>query len=403
MIAKLKRLYSLSHVNSNRIIYIALFLAIIIFAFVSGERLAYLSALVLFVLPIVSYVLTFITLRTLSVKQTAPTTIVKQEQGVLLVRLHNPAPLPFINMECIFFGNEHTMETIREHRFNINPLSTAVHEIPFVIKYRGRYQIGLDKVYANDFMGLFRLSYNHGSEAEIISMPQILDLANIPLIIDVVSETSSRFDIKDEDYATIADIRSYLPTDSIKRVHWKLTAKRNEWLVKIFQSNALNCITAVLDNQRLPIQGDEMYILEDKMVEYSLGLARFCLRKGMPVDFIITDGSKTRAQTMQNFDTIYQLTGGMQFQENPPITPASVLTHMLNDSTNYVNSVVFTAKLDIALYERVINVINKGNYTAIMYFTTEEPNPEYERIYNLMEEAGLPCFRITHEVMFDVA
>jgi len=406
MIAKLKRLKNMKHTTSNRVVYAVLLLAVVIFAFTSGERMAYVSVVVLFVLPIISFSLTFVMLKWFNMKQTVPTTVLKGDEGVLLVSLNNRSPLPLTNMNCVFFCNEYALdvpEAPPSQKFTMNPFSTVLHKTPFRALYRGRYNIGVEVVSITDFMGLFSLTRKFDNQAELIVLPRIIELVSVPLAIDVVAEASSRFDIRDEDYSTIADIRSYLPTDSIKRVHWKLTAKRNEWLVKIFQSNALNCVSIILDNKRMRIPESEAYFLEDKMVEYSLGLIRYCLKKGMPVDFITTDGGKARAQTMSNFDAIYQSTARMMFEDSPALTPVSILTHVLNDSASYVNAVVVTATLDIALYERVINALNKGNYVAVIYFASEKPNQEYERIFKLLEEGGLPCFCITHEVMFDVA
>ena len=399
------KLSSISHVTANRIAYIIILAALTLFAFTSGERVLYVAAAVLLVLPAVSLLLTFVALRRLWIKQNAPATIVKNHRGALEVRLHNDSILPFTNVECVFFFDEYAIRTFGEFnfKFTLRPLAAVMYEIPFTTRYRGWYQFGIDRVNVTDFMGLFQLSRAYDRHAEIISLPRILDFSNMPLALDVVAEASSRFDIKDEDYSTIADIRSYLPTDSIKRVHWKLTAKRNEWLVKIFQANAINSMSIVLDSKRMTVPPEEMYPLEDLIVEYSLGLARYCLKRSMPVELIATNGNRTRAHNITGFDAMYKLCGGLKFEEEPSLDPVAVLTHMLNDSTSYVNAVICTAALSVELYERFINAINKGNYSAIMYFPTKVPNEECERIFNLLEEGGLPCFRITPEVMFDVA
>lgn len=402
---RIKRLGGINHVTSNRIVYVALLIALGFFAFTSGERVLYVTVGVMLAMPVVSLVFTFLALGYLTIKQSVPSTILKNQEGVLVVRLHNHSFMPFTNVECQFFSNEYAIQTWEEpdFKFTMRPFVTVQHEIPFEAMYRGRYKVGIHRVQVTDFMGLFTLHRKYEAHNEVIVLPRILDFANIPLAINVIAETSSRFDIRDEDYSTIADIRSYMPTDSIKRVHWKLTAKRSEWLVKIFQSNALNCISIVLDSRRLDLPLEDMYFLEDQMVECTLGLGRYCLKNAMPVDLIVTDGRKIRAQTMSGLDSIYNLLSAVDFEEKPALDPVSVLTHVLNDSTSYVNAVICTATLDIHLYERFVHAINKGNYAAIVYFATPEPDPEHERIFSLMEEGGLPCFRITQEVMFDVA
>jgi len=393
-----KRLNNIRPITVNRILYIMLLAAVCIFAWTSGERLAYISATVLFVVPAVSYVATSIVLRGIKVGQSVPPTIVKDQQGLILVYLHNPTPMPLAKLECIFYGNKYAIETEQEQNIPVSPYNSAEGKVPFRILYRGLYEIGLKTIIATDFTGLFRISRKYSKNIKILALPRIIEFSNIPLAIDLVAESSSRFDIRDEDYSVISDIRPYVPTDSIKRVHWKLTAKRNEWMVKIYQSNALNHVNIVLDNLKMPVPEEEMYSLEDSMVENALGLARFCLNKGMPIDFLVTDGNRTRAQTGTSFGSVYHLAGDMQFDKSPLLSPVSILTQILNDATGNVNTVIFTATINAELYERVINAVDRGNYTAIIYFAMDEPNPDSERIFKLLEEGGLPCFRISSEV-----
>jgi len=394
VLANLKRISRIKPITANRILYAALLTAVCVFAFTSGERLAYITATVLFVVPVVSCIITFLMLRGLRVGEKIPSAIVKNKIGAIVMRLHNPTLLPFVKLECIFFGNAYAIETMPDHTMAIASFKSVEEEIPFRIFYRGEYDIGLKAVVATDFMGLFRISRRYNKQTKILVVPRIIEFTNIPLAISLVAEASSRFDIRDEDYSVISDVRPYVPTDSIKRVHWKLTAKRNEWMVKMFQSNALNHVTIILDNLRMPVPEEEMYPLEDSMVENALGLARFCLNRGMPVDFMVTDGNQTHAQTGANFDVVYHLASDMQFEKTPLLSPVSMLTQVLNDATGNVNTVIFTAALNPELYERVINAVNRGNYTAIIYFAMEEPNHDSEKIFSLLEEGGLPCFRV---------
>jgi len=383
-----------NQINANRVIYIIIFLGTCVYAWMSGERLAYLTALVFFIVPTISCIVTFILLRGLKVEQTLPATIVKHQNGSILIDLHNPTPLPFSRLECIFYGNPYAIKTQSGIQLAVEPFKSTEGQIPFTVLFRGEYEIGLKSVIATDYLGLFRLKRKYRKQTKILALPRIVDFSNIPLSMSLVAEASARFDIRDEDYSIVSDIRPYIPTDSIKRVHWKLTAKRNEWLVKIFQSNALNHVSIIFDNLRLPLLEEEMYSLEDRMVESAVGLARHCLNQGMPVDFLSTDGGKASVQTAASFNTIYHMVGELKFEQDPMLSPVTILTQTLNDASGSVNAVVFTTSLTTELYERTVNSVNRGNYTAIMYFATEDYNAEYEQIFRILEDSGLPCFKV---------
>ncbi|MCL2500844.1 MAG: DUF58 domain-containing protein [Defluviitaleaceae bacterium] len=381
----------------GRILYAALLLLILALAWIYGERLLYFALIVFAAMPVASLLITFIMLRTLVISQIIPKAAVKDDTGFITLLLFNPTPLPFGNMGCVLHSDGFAVETEREVSFWLAPFQTVRREVPFTAKYRGMYKVGLDAVYAVDLMGLFRLRRGLDKKTDITILPRIVDISGFPLAMTLLTQAHSRFDIKDEDYATISDIRPYIPTDSIKRVHWKLTAKRNEWLVKNFQSNALNKVTLILDSVQLPLRCAERIVLEDRIIELSMGLARYCLRKGMPVDFMVGEGHTLSCQNPSMFDPIYRIGSELAFTEYPHFNPQSMLTHYLNEASGYLNAVIMTPRLDATLYERIANAVNSGHYIAVLYFTAPIRDEDSETVYGLLSDSGMPCFRITEE------
>ena len=394
LLAKIKKYGRVQQTTANLSMYLVVLVALSVFAYTSGERLAYVAALVLFVVPAMSYVVTWLLLKGLHVTQEIPDTIVKETEGNILIKLRNPLPLGFSKLECALFGGSFAVDTSQKAVVVLGGKKQGQGQVPFTIAYRGRYEIGLQAVYATDFTGIFRIKRNYSNKAKILALPRIIDLDNIPLSLNLAPESSSRFDIKDEDYSTIADIRQYVPTDSIKRVHWKLTAKRNEWLVKTYQSNALNAVTIIFDTLRPNIVPEEAIVLEDQMLEHVVGFARYCLNKNMPVEFLDTAGRHGEAKTGATFANIYNVISHIDFDQAPPLSPTTVFTQVTNDATGSVNAIVFTTQLTPELFERAVNALERGNYMAVMYFATNKPQKQSEDIYKVMEERGLPCFRV---------
>jgi len=380
--------------TANRILYGTLLVGVAMLAWTTGERLAYLSLLVLSVMPVASLVFTFVALRGIRVGQGIPHTVIKNEDCALKLRLNNPTPIPFVNVECVLRYNKYTTEVEEMDRFTLQPFTPETQMIPFTMRYRGRYQIGVDTVQATDFMGLFHLRRNYKRYVDILALPRVVEVESTPLAMNLMTDAASRFDIRDEDYATISDIRPYVPTDSVKRVHWKLTAKRNEWMVKLFQSNALNTVTIIMDSARRNISEGERYSLEDQIVENTIGLLRFCLTKNMPVELRVTNGAKAHAGNLADFDTAYHMLAELEFEDKTLLNPLAVLTQLLTDAGGNVNIVIFTANITIRLYTQLANAVSKGHYAAVVYFATEKPSPECERIFRLMDEGGFPVFRM---------
>ncbi|MCL2198600.1 MAG: DUF58 domain-containing protein [Defluviitaleaceae bacterium] len=372
----------------NRFVWVVILLGVVAGAYFSGERIMFVSAFVLVVLPMVSYAAMYFLLRGLRVSVVQPASVMKGAEATLLINVHNTTFVPLSGVDVTITRDEDAIIVSDFKAVDISPFGTDALEIPFEITYRGHYDFGLNDVFLMDFTGLFRLRRRFSGDKTITALPQVTDISHFPLTMNLMTQASSRYDIRDEDYSTISDIRQYLPTDSIKRVHWKLTAKRNEWLVKNFSSNALNLVSIILDSTRLNLDPREAYALEDALVENAISIAKFCINKNMPVDFL-TAGQKVAAKSPADFDVIYQNAARLQFSSTDC---HSTLAHELNEATGFVNAVIITTNLTAPLYEKIISGTNNGHYIAVMYFQQPIPSEESEKIYEALASGNMPCF-----------
>lgn len=378
----------------NRVLYLGIIALLAGSAYVFGERLLYVALAVMAVMPPASYIITFIMLRTMRITQNTPYTLVKNEPGIITIMMYHVPPSFLSNISCVFYTDNFAVEITTGVTTPWAKINSAKHEASFTLKYRGVFQIGLESVQVTDLMGLFHLKRKTKRKATVTSLPRVVELENFPMATHLLTQAHSRFDIKDEDYATISDIRPYLPTDSIKRVHWKLTAKRSEWLVKNFQSNALNKVTMLMDTTQRSRRYREQIVIEDRIVELAMGLARFCLRRGMPIAFFTGEGHNAECFNAAAFETVYHLGSRITFSESPLFTSLSMLTHCLNEAAGYMNMLIFTTQLDGELYERIINGKNNGHYISVLYFPTVIRDPDSINIFQLLSASNVPVFRI---------
>ena len=381
----------------NKILYLIIVLSIFIAAWILGERIMYLALFVTITLPILSYIISLILIRRLIIKQSIPTLVVKENPARLTVNIINHTIVPFGQVDCTFFTDNFAIKLPDSETYDVLPSRSVREEVEFTILYRGQYKIGIKEIIATDITGLFTIKRKLKDAVDITVMPRIVEMSHLPLAVNIMTESNSRYDIKDEDYATISDIRQYLQGDSIKRVHWKLTAKRNEWLVKIFQSNALNKVNFIFDNKKLDIRYRESVMLEDRMIETAIGMGRFCLMKAMPVDFFTGSGDKASSRGVGEFMTVYDILGNLVYNENPRLSPWSILGQLLNEASGYINVIIFTARLDEILYERLMTATANGHYIAVIYFNTLFPDEESEKIYRLLNLGSVSCWRISDE------
>jgi uncharacterized protein (DUF58 family) len=91
----------------------------------------------------------------------------------------------------------------------------------------------------------------------------------------------------------------------MKWIHWKLSARKNSFIVKNFEDTAMNSALVLWD--RLAIDGDEQYTLiaEDKMVETVVAVSHYCLKKSIPVDLHYGVDEPLTAVNLTEFDKVF--------------------------------------------------------------------------------------------------
>lgn len=127
--------------------------------------------------------------------------------------------------------------------------------------HRGLYRIGLSRLVARDLFGLFGLPLLSGKTCRLLQ--RNLTVLPRPLAFDPLTRlTESLSQMQHEsawqigtDLDTIANIRSQQPGDSLKRAHWKLSARLDKMMIKEFENpRRMECLM-ILDLATLPGPG----------------------------------------------------------------------------------------------------------------------------------------------------
>ena len=123
--------------------------------------------------------------------------------------------------------------TLRTVRLAMSPFSSydVGNEVKF--RFRGTYDIGVKCFYVYDFFRLMRVRVDVENYNQVYVLPRKLNLdeAAAQAISDSVARTV-RSPIS-YDRLEVSDIRDYRMGDSLKSIHWKLSSKSEQMIVKI--------------------------------------------------------------------------------------------------------------------------------------------------------------------------
>jgi len=122
---------------------------------------------------------------------------------------------------------------------------------------RGYYRLGPIKITTGDIFGFYPRSITESSSDHIIVYPVIypIERLGIPSLYPLGESLAERRIF--EDPSRILGLRDYSPGDSLKRIHWKATARHQNLQVKLFEPTTTHQVILFLAVDSFRNQEDE--------------------------------------------------------------------------------------------------------------------------------------------------
>jgi len=109
------------------------------------------------------------------------------------------------------------------------------HEATF--RFRGTYEIGMDCLYISDLFRMFRLRRDVELYHTVLVYPRKLSLDDRTTLSVSELPSNSTHRRRGDDPGEIGNLREYRPGDGLKSVHWKLSSKAQDLLVKEYETD----------------------------------------------------------------------------------------------------------------------------------------------------------------------
>jgi len=292
--------------------------------------------------------------------------VFKGESFTYTICLRNKGPFIYHGAAYRFFSAE-VMEMDGDASLGVcEPLRAQNRKYTVRFPYRGVYSLGLESVTVTDMLGLFTRTIHCKNPLRLTVFPErddgfALTMRNEPL------DTARNRDIFDEDYTTIADLRKYTPSDSLRKIHWKLSAKRGELIAKNYQNFEPERTLLLLDTTKFGLPPKERAAIEDKMVSYAASAVDFCVRSKIPASLIYGQPGidETPLGGPEDADGIYALLAGIPFdRESSPV-------YEMRRVSGAYNVVVFQSGIDEQSCAALKELSSLGHNLTLYLFKNE--------------------------------
>lgn len=386
--------------KQSRILYFLLFISTLVFIYFYGGKIPYMLFYAIVLMPLISLLFTTLVYFRFKYGQDVDKKFVTKGDKVnFIFSINNEDFFLYPYIRISFHGAKTIFANqLQVRNFSIPPFQGKSFAFELQCKYRGNYKIGINYVEIEDFLGLFKFKYNISEAKYVTVYPQIVSLNSFLLKTDFMSESHSVLNTKNEDMSTIADFRKYAYGDSLKKIHWKLTAKSMDIMVKKFQSTSETSVIMILDLQKNHYLDGENIILEDKIIESTVAVLHYCLYNWIPVNLIYYSGSfvNIHAKNHLMFNEIYEILAKIKFNEIIPVK--DLLEVYVNSTILKTNILIFTANLDYELYNQIYKTSTSGYDVSLIYISSENltgvKNQEAGNILSFLPEIGVNTYKM---------
>lgn len=197
-------------------------------------------------------------------------------------------PLPIVTVTLGHSAGIMDME-YTQYRFSMSEKKNLNIEFGFVPEFSGPSQISIDKVEIADYLGIFRFKLKKIGKIirKVYVSPDIPEFDSNSELLKIIFDSVSESD--DDDAVASSSLpglpgyeyREYVPGDSLKRINWKLSSKKNQLFVRLDESAGVNIPNIILANRSSESSDRNELALSDRITEASLALARICAMSGV--------------------------------------------------------------------------------------------------------------------------
>ena len=360
--------------HSRKFILLLLFALSLIPISTVGSAISYALFYAVVTIPLISCIYLLYVYKSFSIYQNLSTRNITVGELVpynFVIRNEGITVFTAINIK-VFSDFSYVMDVPDDQVFSVFPGGEIMYDTTLICRYRGEYKVGVSKVVLTDFLKLFSYSYSIMSPFEAIVKPRIINLdlrQDIPDL-DVFIHNNVKGEINEPDLV----VRDYIPGDSLKKIHWKSTAKTAKIKVRNEIGILKEKILLITDFERVSLDIHEYLPLENKVLEQTIGLLYHFVCEKIPIKLVYHTHElfDSLISDIGRFNTIYEELSKIHFRrENSFLSLYEKVSHYgLITGVQLVLMVVHY--MDDELYARLAELVRTSKVTVIYVITNED-------------------------------
>ena len=382
------------------VLYGSIVISTIVVSFYGGTvaRLIFFTSLFLPILSWVYLLYVYIRFRIYQIIETK--TMVKGEHIPYYFQLSNEDYIAYTNVRVSFVKQYAIVESLKEEdTYCLLPGESIKRETTICCKYRGEYSVGIDTVIVRDLFQLFELQYQCDSKINVRVLPRVIEVSELSIAPEDVDLKEQLQRMTKNEVIPDVELRKYVAGDPRKRIHFKASAKMQQWMTRKYMEEPKSEIIYVMDLVPTKKQEPTKIMIEDQVIECSLAIINYFCRHQTPTK-VVYGTEQVEVVTIhskQDFDGFYGMVSEVRFRSNYSLDQLLVQCAGRLHTIGYY--VVVTANLDSACLRSIEEILSYGNDVTVIYVGKESAIDNMSHIDQRIHFYKLPLEKQISEVL----
>ena len=264
-------------------------------------------------------------------------------------------------------GGECRRIRLKDHPGHVQSL-----RMPIDATHVGIYTSGIQTCIIEDLLGLFqRVIRPDETVYSLTVLPRTLDVDPAAMAPgDPGSELMAR---ANEDLSAPSDIRAYQPGDAMKKIHWKLSIRKRELIVRKFEEPLMQEVLILMDCSRPPFRGNPQAEadIRDALLETAASVFSAQMKTDHEIRMPLTGSRPAEADRSIGTTIAMKYLAGVDFSETDRFERVLQMESSRMNKVGFV--AVVTARLNYAMVDIMIRIHRAGPNMRV-YLVTYTPD-----------------------------
>lgn len=383
----------MSPFRSRAAIPVIVTLTLLVTALSTGSPIFLSAALMVGALVLSGLIGVVWTARTLTVTSLLSDSTVPRGSDVQLevvVKHHGWIPIAPLAVH-LFAGPDRPEQTVK---LTGRPGAAMKLTVSFHAAHVGVTHPGVNMVEIRDLLNLFTIVRKPRTQGgELVVLPLPFDVGELTYSAgDADAESVAR---ASEDITSPADVRAYQPGDAMKKIHWKLSARKQELLVRRYEAPVMPDALVLLDCSAPPRQANETAAadLRDALLETAASVMQSTVRSGHPARLPIHGAHPIELDRGMGMPMLLESLARVDF------SAPDKFDRMLQLETRRMRKVGCTVVVSARLNGRMVDVMcamrRMGPYVRLYLITFDPEDPAVLPMISKLQGAGIEVCYVT--------